>query len=179
MNKITLVLLGVIGLVGCDETPRKMTSDDKQREQQEVLLQEGAAKIGMPNIKNFREKQQLKDIFELRDQSGYSTYTYLYSEMTGKKIFFCNSIGYGIPYATQFTNPQKVQRYDNYQRYDNLVVPQADPNGLFTPPGAEGTWIMCKDPKGTEVKPVYVEPRIIVSPFPMDDAETYVVPTKK
>jgi hypothetical protein len=29
----------------------------------------------------------------------------------------------------------------------------------------EGTWIMCKDPSGTDVKPVYVEERITVAPF--------------
>ena len=26
---------------------------------------------------------------------------------------------------------------------------------------------MCKDPKGPDVRPVYVEPRVIVSPFPL------------
>jgi hypothetical protein len=44
-------------------------------------------------------------------------------------------------------------------------LPQADPNGLFSPASAEGTWILMKDPNGKEVKPVYIEPRIIVSPF--------------
>lgn len=45
-------------------------------------------------------------------------------------------------------------------------VRQADPNGLFSPTSADGTWILMADPNGgTAVKPVYVEPRIIVSPF--------------
>lgn len=48
------------------------------------------------------------------------------------------------------------------------VMAQADPNGLFMPDAAEGTWILLKDPNGTEVKPVYVEPRIVVSPFKLD-----------
>ena len=47
------------------------------------------------------------------------------------------------------------------------ILAQADPNGLFSPGSAEGTWIMCKDPKGPDVRPVYVEPRVIVSPFPL------------
>jgi hypothetical protein len=49
-----------------------------------------------------------------------------------------------------------------------VALPQADPNGLFSPTSAEGTWVMCKDPKGGEVKPVYIEPRIVVSPFKME-----------
>ncbi len=53
----------------------------------------------MPGIKNFRERRLLKDIFEMRDQADLSTYTYTYSEVTGKFSFFCNSIGYGLPYG--------------------------------------------------------------------------------
>jgi hypothetical protein len=144
---------------GCEE---QRTSDTIQREQQEAILSEGTAQTGMPAIHNFRERKLLKDILELRDQTGLVTYTYLWNEIQGRWVFFCNSIGYGIPYATEYTNPQKPYRY-----YDHAVVmmPQADPNGLFSPASAEGTWVMCKDPKGQDVKPVYIEPRVIVSPF--------------
>lgn len=120
----------------------------------------------MPAIKNFRERKMLKDILELRDQTGLVTYTYLYNEMTGKLIFFGETIGYGIPYATQYTNPQKVaERYLGGQAAAYAIIPQADPNGLFSPAAAEGTWILMKDPNGKDVRPVYVEPRVIVSPF--------------
>lgn len=144
------------------------TSDDIQRAQSERILQEGTAQVGMPAIKNFRERKLLKDILELRDQEGFSTYTYVWNEMNGKLVFFCNSVGYGIPYATQFTNPQKIGWVvSGSQAAAGLTLPQADPNGLFSPSAAEGTWVMCKDPKGDGVKPVYIEPRIVVSPFPM------------
>ena len=148
---------------GCGNQP---TNDDIQREQQEKILQDGTSQIGMPAIVNFRERKILKDVYEKRDQAHYATYTYLYSDMKGKYVFFCNSIGYGIPYATQFTNPQKAEWVDNSGIY---VLPQADPNGLFSPASAEGTWVMCKNPKGDDVSPVYVEPRIIVSPFELPD----------
>lgn len=37
---------------------------------------------------------------------------------------------------------------------------------IGTPDSAEGTWVMCSDPSGSgKTRPVYVEPRIIVSPF--------------
>ena len=154
-NKIVALLLGLVflGIISCD-------SDDIQRRQQEVLLKEGTAQVGMPGIKNFRERKMLKDILELRDQEGLTTYTYLFNQYTGELIFFGNTIGYGIPYATQFTNPMKYSG-----------VPQADPNGLFSPASAEGTWILMKDPKGKDVVPVYVEPRIVVSPFLLPQAK--------
>ena len=155
-------------VVGCDNTP---TSDDIQRQDQEKLLQQGTAATGMPNIVNFRERKLLKDILELRDQDGLVTYTYLYNEMTGKKVFFCDSIGYGIPYATQYTNPQKAEWHTEH---GYVVTPQADPNALFSPASAEGTWILMKDPESKEVRPQYIEPRIITLTYKLKGAASCV-----
>jgi hypothetical protein len=52
-----------------------------------------------------------------------------------------------------------------------MALPQADPNGLFSPASAEGTWVLLKDPNGKETRPVYIEPRIIVSPFKLNTDE--------
>jgi len=150
----TLAILGVT-LTGCIEE----NSDSAQREQQERILREGTSQTGMPAIKNFRERKLMKQIIEMRDQDGLVTYTYTVPETTGRPVFLCNSIGYGLPAATQYTNPEKVE-------YQGTTLPQADPNGLFSPSSAEGTWVMCSDPSGNgKTRPVYVEPRIIVSPF--------------
>lgn len=163
-----LPILGAANGGGCDGDPPRKSSDTIQQEQQEKILQEGTASVGMPAIVNFREKRLLKDIFELRDQSNLTTYTYLYNEMTGKLVFFCDSIGYGIPYATQFTSPGKPYGYSATQSGAFTTIPQADPNGLFSPASATGTWVMCQNPqKKGEVKPVYVEPNVIVTPFVM------------
>jgi hypothetical protein len=168
MKKILCLVFGLLIFISCNGMD---SSDDKQQAQQEVILSEATSQVGMPGIKNFRERKLLKDIYELRDQSGLVTYTYLWNEFNGKKVFFCNSVGYGIPYATQFTNPMKVIKFNNsgyYAGQNPSTIPQADPNGLFSPSNAEGTWVMCKNPNGNDVKPVYVEPRIIVSPFKLD-----------
>jgi len=159
---IALASLAVLGisLVGCEYTP---SSDEIQRSQQERILKEGSAQTGMPAIKNFRERKLLKQIIEMRDQDGLVTYTYTVPETTGRPVFLCNSIGYGLPAATQYTNPQKTA-YSGSSGISTL--PQADPNGLFSPESAEGTWVMCTDPNGSgKTRPVYVEPRVIVSPF--------------
>jgi hypothetical protein len=155
----SIAALGVT-LTGCiDITP---SSDEVQQEQQERILKEGTAQTGMPAIKNFRERKLLKQIIEMRDQDGLVTYTYTVPETTGRPVFLCNSIGYGLPAATQYTNPEKV----DYHSTGIVTIPQADPNGLYSPSSAEGTWVMCTDPSGTgKTRPVYVEPRVIVSPF--------------
>jgi hypothetical protein len=170
LHSVPLLLLLVVcgGSSDCDgQAP---TSDQIQSAQQERILQEGTNQVGMPAIKNFRERKLLKEILEKRDQEGFLTYTYVWREVAGgdasnNLVFLCNSIGYGIPYATQFTNPQK--RDYAVSQVGVLALPQADPNGLFSPATAEGTWVMCKNPHGPNVEPVYIEPRIVVSPFPL------------
>lgn len=166
MKLITPIVALIIA--SCDShTP---TSDDVQRNQQERILQEGTSAVGMPAIKNFREKRLLKDIIEMRDQEALTTYTYIVAEMTGKLIFVGESVGYGIPAATQFTNPQKWEvggRTTSDARNTIVTLPQADPNGLFSPGSADGTWVMMVSPDHKKVVPVYIEPRIIVSPFPL------------
>lgn len=170
-------ILALVVFAGCLDRPPK--SDDIQREQQERILAEGTSQIGMPAIKNFRERKILKDIYELRDQSGLVTYTYLENQIPGvvhdktalggKLTYFGESIGYGISAATQFTNPQKVEW--NYKRASNwhvYTLPQADPNGLFSPASAEGTWIMMLNPKSKRAEPQYVESRCIVLTFKLE-----------
>ena len=176
MTKTVLFTITAFLLLTLAACAPNQTSNDIQRDQQNKLLSEGTNQTGMPAIKNFRERKLLKDILELRDQTGLVTYTYTYSEMTGKKQFFCNSVGYGIPYSTQYTAPETMQTYNlgrgnsgSERYYGSERLPQADPNGLFSPASADGTWVMCKDPNGAETKPVYVEPRVIVSPFKLPE----------
>lgn len=157
-----LLLLAACGL-------NQPSSDTVQQAEQETLLQESTAQVGMPAIKNFRERKLLKQILELRDQNGLVTYSYTFAEASGKLTFLCNSIGYGLPAATQFTNPEKIAVEASY---GIATLPQADPNGLFSPSSAEGTWILCLDPNDTtgtgKTLPVYSEPKLIVSPFKLE-----------
>jgi hypothetical protein len=146
-------------LVGCEDT---QSSDAVQRQASEKLLAEGTAQAGMPAIKNFRERKLMKDILELRDQDGLLTYTYVFAEHSGELKFVGESIGYALPYSAQYTNPEKPIENGT----DGIAtLPQADPNGLFSPGSAEGSWVMLKDPKSKKVAPVYFEPRVVVSPF--------------
>ena len=151
----------VVGLLsGCDHPP---SADQVQRVQQEELNKQGNSVAGMPAIINFREKKILKMIYEMRDKE-LSTITYI-QDNQGRMRKLCDSVGFGIPYATQYTNPQ---RYIENAR-GVLALPQADPNGLFSPASAEGTWVLCANPETKGVSPVFVEPRVVVSPFALPE----------
>lgn len=159
---IVIIVMLTLGIGGCAED---QSATHKEAQQAEQLQQESIAQSGTPAIQQFREKKLLKDIYELRDQDGLVTYTYIVAENTGKLIFFGETIGYGIPAATQYNNPQKTVGYQGHE----VAISQAEPNGLYSPATAEGTWVMLKDPNGKSVKPVYIEPRIIVSPFKLPE----------
>ena len=163
MNRIIAIIAATIPLAllsACNDS--KPTSDQVQSAQQERILQEGTSQVGMPAIKNFRERKVLKDVLEKRDQEGLVTYTYLFSEVKGCMVFLGDTIGYPLPYATQFTNPQKLE-YSPGHGY--VTTPQADPNGLFSPSSAEGTWLLMKDPRSDNVGVIYTEPKVIALPF--------------
>lgn len=172
-----LIVVFFVSLAACEEQPKN--SEQKQSEDQERLTAEGTAQTGMPAITKFHERKLMKSILEMRDQDGLSTYTYTFAENSGKFAFLCNSIGYGLPAATQYTSPQHVTLFERGGGYSYEVMPQADPNGLYSPASAEGTWVMCKDPNGPDVKPVYIEPRIMVSPFKLGEDALPVTQVKK
>jgi hypothetical protein len=159
--KYILAICLLASLAACNQPD---TATSVERKKQAELSLRGVESVGMPAIVNFSEKRMMKDIIELRDQNvATTTYTV---DMNGKMHKVCTSVGYGLPYATQFTNPQMPQQA--YSGGGTYVLPQADPNGLYSPASADGTWVLCIDPKG-KPKPVFIEPRIIVSPFPLGE----------
>lgn len=156
MKKILLTTAVIVSSLGLSACNGETTAERQQKEQTEQLQNEANRQIGMPDIVNFQERRFAKMILELRDEA-IATYTY-FIDMNGRKHFICESVGYGLPYSVQFTNPEKRGRYT-----DSPNLPQADPNGLYMPDGLSATWVLCSD--GDDVKPVYVEPQIMVSPF--------------
>lgn len=160
---IKIAMIACVVLIALTAETCTGDSDTVQRVAQEKILAEGSAQTGMPAIVNFRERKLLKEILELRDQENISTYTYIVAEMTGQLVLLGKSIGYGIPYSTQYTNPMKP----GYVSSNSYTIPQADPNGLFNPASSSGTWVMLVDPTTSKPRVVYIEPMVIVSPFPL------------
>lgn len=150
-----LVLVSVV-MAGCSYSG---TSDDKQRAQQEQILQQATDKVGMPNVTNFFERETLRKIIELRDRPDLTTYAYK-EQMNGKFIYVGRAIGFGIPYATQFTNPEKPLGTSSYEA---SIIKQADPNGLFSPDSAEATWLLLVNEQTNEPEIIYFEPKLVVT----------------
>lgn len=159
---LLLVLVMVFSLAGCGST-REKTTDENQAQVTQELLKEANAQVGMPEIHNFFEKDMMKYLYELRDDSELITYTYIVN-LDGRLVYQGQSIGFGIPASVQFSNPEKFidNNYDLGEGWGGIILPQAEPNGLFMPEGLSATWIIMVNEETGELMPEYFEPTIVV-----------------
>lgn len=153
--------------VGCNDKEVDNSADQIQARQTASAMGEAQRQVGMPNIVNFQQRKLLKLIFELCDKEKLICYAYIKSDYQGKLFFIGKCMGYGIPFSAQFTNPEKVVHQQTYNGGSYGTLPQADPNGLFMPTSSSATWLMMIDPETNKPRPVYIEPEIVVSPFPL------------
>ena len=136
MRFLVVVLMALV-IAACTDAPP--TTDQKQAVQQEQLAAQADAQVGVPGLSNFTEKKIVRKLYELRDQN-IATFSYI-MDMQGRLWHVCDSIGYGLPYGVQFTNPEADHWTGNgngYQARGWVRLPQPEPNGLFMPPTAEG-----------------------------------------
>lgn len=169
---IILAAIMMLSLCSCDETS---DAENKQQAATDKSLSQMNNQLGMPNITNFTEKKLLKHIYELRDKSNLICYAYTLNQYDGKLVYQGKCLGYGLPYSTEYTNPQKA----TYSGSTGLAtLPQADPNGLYAPSAAQATWLIMLDDKGNE-SVEYCEPDIIVSQSKKDKrlCEAWSLPT--
>ena len=132
----------------------------------DLSLEEMLQRAKRPFLK---ELKLVNYLYELRDQEGLQTYSYV-RDIQGRLWHFCDSIGYGVPYSAQRSNPQApvVMAAPGFGK-SVYVLPQPEPNGLYPPTSSLATWVICAGPKG-EPMPIYVEPELVVSPFPLKGA---------
>lgn len=166
MNKLagalTLVLLSV-GLAGCGEVTASTGSQKEINYQQNALLEESNRQLGMPNITNFFEKEIAKKIWELRDKPDLTTYAY-FQNMEGQFVYLGRCVGFGLPYTTQYTNPEVLEKGGNSNSgYWATTLPQADPNGLYNSETTNATWLILINEETNEQEIIYSEPSIVVT----------------
>lgn len=161
---IAIAVIMCAVLTGCSTNSKQSTAAAEESRYQEQLMQQASDEIGMPEITEFYEKKLAKEILELRDDSNLVCYAYTKSDMTGKYVYLGRSMGYGLPYSTQYTNPEVLQRGGGGSAgYWSETIPQADPNGLYSPDGLSATWLWLIDEETGDPNIIYAEPEIIVS----------------
>lgn len=174
MHKVLSIIIAIIMVVGCFSGCQRETTSSRENEYTQNMMEQASYAVGYPNITNFFERAQLKEIYEMRDDHNLICYWYTKNDMTGKWIYQGTCIGYGIPYGTSITQTDTVQRAalpalsvtgedKSYNEYYTEVMPQAEPNGLYTNGlSTSATWILTTDAEGN-IAPTYVESEITVT----------------
>jgi len=171
IRKITAFLISTAvaaSLVACDAQPAQPTANQVEHAQQMAQQAEGQASVGPVDIINWTQKRQFKASLEAFDQPNLVTYSYLFSNYTGKVVPLCRSQGYGFNEATEYTNPMQSEwKYEGNGGVESAVTSQQDPNGLYSRPTSAGTLLMCLTIAG-KVMPVRSEPDVLTLPVPYD-----------
>lgn len=176
---VLTMIVGAMAFVGCGSVSKSNSdTDTAQKVQQEEMVKQASDQLGMPNITNFQEKKLMKQIMELTDKSDLICYVYSFSDYSGKYNYIGKSIGFGLPYGTQYTNPDKVATVDGgeYGAENPYTLPQADPNGLFKPSDVQATWICMIDEATGERYIMYSEPNMTISASKLPKAVLNSIP---
>lgn len=104
-----------------------------------------------PNIKNFFEYHQLKEIYEARDNPKLVLNAYLFSQTTGQFTCLGTVVGYGVPYGTQWSQPVSAT---------GGSVPE--PNALYPSTNTNADWIRIVDNKGNQHL-TFAEPDLVIT----------------
>lgn len=175
MKKLVIIMLIAISMAACCTSCNeyKATSDSELQNETELLMRESNRQVGMPGITRFQAKKTLKWIYELEDRADLVCHAYFFNEMTGQLGDYIGPcLGYGVPYSAQYSNPDKVVEADKMLNRDfsglyPITIKQPEPNGIFKPEGMSATWVIFQDPKDGGPMPMYIEPTITVSPWPL------------
>lgn len=167
---VVLIMVALLfSVVGCDS--KVPTADQQLAKETADAGAEANRQTGYPAITNYQEKKLVKLIYEERDKANLICYAYFYNREKGTiGAFLGKCVGYGIPASVQFSNPERIVRQGSSGgTWYRGPMPQPEPNQLFMPEGLSATWLMLVNPHTTKADPVYIEPLITVSPFPLHD----------
>lgn len=103
-----------------------------------------------PNITNYYEYLQLRQIYESRDNPNLILNAYLQS-LDGSLRCLGRVKGFGVPYGTQFSPPNS----------GSTAVPE--PNALYPSGSTSADWVQLIDPKTGKVFITFVEPSLVIT----------------
>lgn len=167
MNKklFLIVLLALVFLLAaCEENKTGgLQQEEKQTASQATLY---ANVQPVPYFEWSLERHIMIQIYRARNEAA-ATYSYVLNPYDNSIMFECASIGYPIPGGTQLTNPEQLV-YEDAPGEGSVgsALPMMEPNGLYSPATAAGTYVSCVNDDGT-ISPVFVEWYVWTFPYPM------------
>ena len=138
--------------MGCNESQERIDSRSVENQQKQYAITQP-----IPVFRHSIEREMVIKLYKLRNQKvlTHTVWRSDYGMIEGD----CPSMGYGIPYDTSLTNPDRY--YAN-----GATIAQAEPNGLFASTNTSATWVMCIGDYGN-LEPIYVESKVTTYGYPV------------
>ncbi len=168
--KKSIKLFVIFGVVALLFTSCKLSTKSDRKETSRVEQQQNVYVDSQP-IPAFDwslERHIFIELYEARN-NAVKTYSYI-RNWQGEIIWSCDSIGFPLAANMQLTNPAKIA--DSYVQGGFAILPQAEPNGLFSSPSNVGTYVFCVNSDGT-ISPSYFEMTVEthLSPLTVDGSK--------
>jgi hypothetical protein len=165
VTRIILIAAAALAIGACNKDTNPAAT--RQAEATRQLTDQADRMVGMPRITRYTQRRQLKNAYEDMDAV---VLTYAYSQdLSGKYVCLGQALGYGIPFAAQFTAPTYPQRIrtpgtgtDSINIYEQA---QPEPNGLYMPDQASATVLRLIDSVTGQAKTALIEQDILTVPF--------------
>ena len=118
---------------------RRQDRVNKTRETEMIadLQHRKRAVVDEPNLTDFRPADMFARTLEEQDK-GIRAFAYILNNYTNQWWFVCEAAAFPYPGGTQYTAPEVEGRSSTRPN-----LPQADPNGLYTPATAAATIAPC------------------------------------
>jgi len=147
-----IAALGLIGFAAAACSSNAVYTDQNTVNKQQEIYQQVQP---VPLFDFSEQRHTLIQIYQAKNQAR-QTWAVIQS-ITGEFIYACPSIGFPIPADTQLTNPEQ-------NLGSGAVVPQAEPDGLYTSANTDATYVLCIRANGNVV-PIYTEQKVTLFPF--------------
>lgn len=144
MRKFVIAVVAALTMItatACHGTPSKPNNieHDAQSADSANLVQNQP----IPEFSYSQIRQNAIE-FEKAEAEGAASTTFFFNRGVKDPIFVCPSIGSGIPESASLSNPnQLVRQYVGSGYWDDGVVGQMDPNGIYTATNGTGTRVLC------------------------------------
>ena len=155
ITAIAALAASAVALAACDVSTGSGTADRQASQQQEDIANRAQQEVGIYQPTNFTRKRLANRIGQMLDSPNLATVSYAQG-LDGRLRCIGHTIGFPLPGATQTTSPQKLVNADLGQYHGDMLVPQSEPDQLFSPQSEDATWIVLVNSKGVAA-PAYFE----------------------
>ncbi len=143
-RRVGLVALGVTCVALAFMGSSCSTASDSQKAETAQQEQISSQMIKNQPLPQFNYSQMRKNLIEIEtaQAQGVQTTSFFFNQGVQDPIFVCPSIGVPIPNTASLSNPLAVERHGGSDGG------QMDPNGVYSPTSATGTFVICVGANG-------------------------------